>query len=140
MRSRAGNDIVARSVPGTRARFGVVLSVTRNTRDQLKAQCVIDRPRSTAGLAGCRAALPRRCEAGHAERVEEWLVGVAAMGFLSGFRVTQLGRGLAAAVCGRMFADVGAEVTAIDPDLATPLALYLNHGKPVVGQDDLAAA
>jgi crotonobetainyl-CoA:carnitine CoA-transferase CaiB-like acyl-CoA transferase len=66
--------------------------------------------------------------------------GVAAMGLLSGFRVTQLGRGLAAAICGRMFADVGAEVTAIDPDHATPLALYLNHGKPVVGQDDLAAA
>ena len=30
------------------------------------------------------------------------------MALLSGFRVVQLGPGLAAAVCGRLFADVGA--------------------------------
>jgi crotonobetainyl-CoA:carnitine CoA-transferase CaiB-like acyl-CoA transferase len=53
------------------------------------------------------------------------------LSLLAGFRVVQLGPGLAAAVCGRLFADVGAEVTAIDPDHSSPLAEYLNHGKTV---------
>jgi crotonobetainyl-CoA:carnitine CoA-transferase CaiB-like acyl-CoA transferase len=55
---------------------------------------------------------------------------------LSGFRVVQLGPGLAAAVCGRLFADVGADVACIAPDMATPLAAYLNHGKRI---DDFSA-
>src|SRR5947207_3163348 len=52
---------------------------------------------------------------------------------LAGLRVVQLGDGLAAAVCGRLMADVGAEVGCIDPDNATPLARHLNHGKTIVG-------
>ena len=51
------------------------------------------------------------------------------MSLLAGFRVVQIGDGLAAAVCGRLFADVGADVACIDPDNSTPLADYLNHGK-----------
>jgi crotonobetainyl-CoA:carnitine CoA-transferase CaiB-like acyl-CoA transferase len=54
------------------------------------------------------------------------------MDLLTGLRVLQVGRGMAAAVCGRLFADLGAEVSAIDSDDATPLAQYLNHGKRVV--------
>ncbi len=53
------------------------------------------------------------------------------MGLLSGFRVVQRGRGLAAAVCGRIMADVGAEVVCTDPDLDGPLVAYLNHGKAI---------
>ncbi len=55
------------------------------------------------------------------------------MSLLAGFRVAQLGKGLAAAVCGRLLADVGADVVCTDPDLSTPLAAYLNHGKTVIG-------
>jgi len=64
------------------------------------------------------------------------------MALLSGFRVVQLGQGLAAAVCGRLLSDVGADVACIDPDTATPLATYLNHGKPIIAAtgDALAAA
>jgi crotonobetainyl-CoA:carnitine CoA-transferase CaiB-like acyl-CoA transferase len=51
---------------------------------------------------------------------------------LNGLRVVQIGQGLAAAVCGRLFADVGADVACIGPDLATTLAVYLNHGKTVL--------
>jgi crotonobetainyl-CoA:carnitine CoA-transferase CaiB-like acyl-CoA transferase len=51
------------------------------------------------------------------------------MSLLIGFRVVQLGDGLAAAVCGRLLADMGAEVGCADPDIATPLTAYLNHGK-----------
>jgi crotonobetainyl-CoA:carnitine CoA-transferase CaiB-like acyl-CoA transferase len=54
------------------------------------------------------------------------------MSLLTGFRVVQLGQGLAAAVCGRLLADLGANVVCTDPDTATPLAAYLNHGKTVV--------
>jgi crotonobetainyl-CoA:carnitine CoA-transferase CaiB-like acyl-CoA transferase len=54
------------------------------------------------------------------------------MGLLSGFRVVQLGPGLAAAVCGRLLADVGADVACVDPDKATPLSEYLNYGKTTV--------
>jgi crotonobetainyl-CoA:carnitine CoA-transferase CaiB-like acyl-CoA transferase len=53
------------------------------------------------------------------------------MSLLRGFRVVQLGRGLAAAVCGRVFADIGADVVCVDPDMSTPLAAYLNQGKTV---------
>jgi crotonobetainyl-CoA:carnitine CoA-transferase CaiB-like acyl-CoA transferase len=45
---------------------------------------------------------------------------------------------LAAAVCGRLFADVGAAVACIDPDNSTHLAEYLNHGKTIVS-DPVAA-
>ena len=50
------------------------------------------------------------------------------MMLLHGFRVAQIGRGLAAAVCGRMLADLGAAVIRTDPDLSSPLGAYLNHG------------
>jgi crotonobetainyl-CoA:carnitine CoA-transferase CaiB-like acyl-CoA transferase len=64
------------------------------------------------------------------------------MALLSGFRVVQLGQGLAAAVCGRLLADAGADVACVDPDTAPPLAAYLNHGKAIVAatRDALAAA
>jgi crotonobetainyl-CoA:carnitine CoA-transferase CaiB-like acyl-CoA transferase len=64
------------------------------------------------------------------------------MALLSGFRVVQLGQGLAAAVCGRLLADSGADVACVDPDTAPPLAAYLNHGKAIVAltSDALAAA
>ena len=62
------------------------------------------------------------------------------MALLAGFRVVQIGPGLAAAVCGRLLADVGAEVGCIDPDASTPLAAYLNHAKPIVTRHALAAA
>ncbi len=50
------------------------------------------------------------------------------MTVLEGFRAVQVGPGLAAAVCGRLLADVGADVVRVDPDRSTPLAGYLNHG------------
>ena len=62
------------------------------------------------------------------------------MSLLAGFRVVQMGQGLAAAVCGRLLADVGADVVCIDPDAVTPLAAYLNDGKPMVSRDALATA
>ncbi len=64
------------------------------------------------------------------------------MALLSGFRVAQLGPGLAAAVCGRLLADVGADVSCIDADKVAPLAAYLNHGKTMASatSDALAAA
>lgn len=60
------------------------------------------------------------------------------MALLAGFRVVQVGPGLAAAVCGRLFADVGATVTATVPDTATPLTAYLDSGKSIAA--DAAAA
>ena len=59
------------------------------------------------------------------------------MPVLDGFRVVQVGPGLAAAACGRIFADVGASVARLDADRSTPLADYLNHGHsaPVTLQD-----
>ena len=56
------------------------------------------------------------------------------MSLLRGLSVVQTGSGLAAAVCGRLFADVGAEVACIDPDVSTRLAVYLNHGKTVLAE------
>ena len=53
------------------------------------------------------------------------------MTLLAGFKVIQIGDGAAAAVCGRLLADVGAEVTCIDPGAGTPLLAHLNHGKAV---------
>src|SRR5437763_6059144 len=62
------------------------------------------------------------------------------MSLLQGLRVVQLGDGLAAAVCGRLFADVGAAVACIDADNSTPLARHLNDGKPAVTRDAVANA
>jgi crotonobetainyl-CoA:carnitine CoA-transferase CaiB-like acyl-CoA transferase len=67
------------------------------------------------------------------------------MTLLAGFKVVQIGGGLAAAVCGRVLADVGAEVTCIDPGAGTVLSAYLDRGKAVAAQaaeqrEGLAAA
>ena len=62
------------------------------------------------------------------------------MALLSGFHVVQLGPGLAAAVCGRLLADVGAAVVCIVPDTDTPLATYLDHGKSPAAEKDIATA
>ena len=62
------------------------------------------------------------------------------MSLLNGFRVVQLGPGLAAAVCCRLLADVGAEVICVDADNATPLAAYLNHGKSAGTRGAIASA
>src|SRR5712691_11469730 len=51
------------------------------------------------------------------------------MTLLTGFKVIQIGGGPAAAVCGRLLADVGAQVICIEPDASTMLLAYLNHGK-----------
>ncbi|HTG18418.1 MAG TPA: CoA transferase [Reyranella sp.] len=67
------------------------------------------------------------------------------MTLLSGFKVIQIGCGSAAAVCGRLLADVGARVTCIDPGAGTMLLAHLNHGKAVAAdatewREGLAAA
>jgi crotonobetainyl-CoA:carnitine CoA-transferase CaiB-like acyl-CoA transferase len=62
------------------------------------------------------------------------------MTLLAGFKVVQIGGGAAAAVCGRLLADVGAQVTCIDPDSATPLLAYLNQGKAIAVRENLAEA
>jgi crotonobetainyl-CoA:carnitine CoA-transferase CaiB-like acyl-CoA transferase len=62
------------------------------------------------------------------------------MTLLAGFKVVQIGSGAAAAVCGRLLADVGAEVTCIDPDTGTTLLAYLNQGKAIAEPEKLAAA
>ncbi|MGE5268989.1 MAG: CoA transferase [Thiohalocapsa sp.] len=62
------------------------------------------------------------------------------MPLLSGLNVVEIGPGLAAAVCGRLFADVGAAVSCIDAERAAPLARHLNHGKAQAGRDALAQA
>jgi crotonobetainyl-CoA:carnitine CoA-transferase CaiB-like acyl-CoA transferase len=62
------------------------------------------------------------------------------MTLLAGFKVVQIGGGSAAAVCGRLLADVGAQVVCIDPDAGTTLLAYLNHGKAVASDESLAAA
>lgn len=64
---------------------------------------------------------------------------------LTGLRVVQMGAGPAAAVCGRMLADVGADVTCIAPGGGCALIDYLNHGKVIAdgagaGQRALAGA
>jgi crotonobetainyl-CoA:carnitine CoA-transferase CaiB-like acyl-CoA transferase len=62
------------------------------------------------------------------------------MTLLAGFKVVQVGGGSAAAVCGRLLADVGADVTCLDPDSGTTLLAYLNRGKAVASDESLAAA
>jgi crotonobetainyl-CoA:carnitine CoA-transferase CaiB-like acyl-CoA transferase len=60
------------------------------------------------------------------------------MSLLQGLRVVQIGKGLAAAACGRLLADVGADVSCIDPSMSTLLAAYLNDGKSLVANDTVA--
>jgi crotonobetainyl-CoA:carnitine CoA-transferase CaiB-like acyl-CoA transferase len=60
------------------------------------------------------------------------------MPLLQGFRVVQIGEGLAAAACGRLLADVSADVSCIDPSMSTLLAAYLNDGKSVLANDAMA--
>ncbi len=62
------------------------------------------------------------------------------MTLLSGLTVGQVDTGLAAAICGRMFADLGATVLCVDPDLSTPLAEHLNVGKAIVASDAISGA
>ena len=62
------------------------------------------------------------------------------MALLSGLNVVQLGPGLAAAVCGRMFADVGAAVHCLDADESSPLAVHLNAGKHVAANAAIDSA
>ncbi|MBX3498725.1 MAG: CoA transferase [Alphaproteobacteria bacterium] len=47
--------------------------------------------------------------------------------------MAQIGGGLAAAVCGRMLADLGARVSCIGPDGGTMLLAHLNHAKVTPG-------
>jgi crotonobetainyl-CoA:carnitine CoA-transferase CaiB-like acyl-CoA transferase len=62
------------------------------------------------------------------------------MTLLAGFKVVQVGGGAAAAVCGRMLVDVGAEVTCVEPDTSTTLLAYLNQGKAFATLENLSAA
>jgi benzylsuccinate CoA-transferase BbsF subunit len=57
--------------------------------------------------------------------------GKTGMTLLSGFKVVQIGGGSAAAVCGRLLADVGAQVICLEPGFDTMLSVYLNDGKAV---------
>jgi crotonobetainyl-CoA:carnitine CoA-transferase CaiB-like acyl-CoA transferase len=61
------------------------------------------------------------------------------MALLTGFRVVQIGDGLAVAVCGRLLADVGADVIYVDAEHAPLLAAYLNHGKTLSSDANAAA-
>ncbi|MGE0222656.1 MAG: CoA transferase [Acetobacteraceae bacterium] len=61
------------------------------------------------------------------------------MSLLEGFSVVQIGPGLAAAVCGRLLADVGAAVSCIEPGQGTRLLDYLNHGKRVANGEQARA-
>jgi crotonobetainyl-CoA:carnitine CoA-transferase CaiB-like acyl-CoA transferase len=55
---------------------------------------------------------------------------------LAGLEVAQVGGGMAAAVCGRLLADVGARVAWIEPHPPpTPFAHHLDRGKAVVSGD-----
>ncbi len=62
------------------------------------------------------------------------------MALLSGLKVAQVGSGLAAAVCGRLFADHGATVVCVEADVSSPLAAYLNAGKEVAAPDAIGDA
>jgi len=52
---------------------------------------------------------------------------------LESLNVLQLGAGLSAAVMGRAFADLGADVHCLGGTHSTPLSAYLNHSKSNVG-------
>lgn len=55
------------------------------------------------------------------------------MTMLAGLGVLQIGPGLAAAVCGRAFADLGAHVRCLAADCASPFAAHLNAAKEDCG-------
>lgn len=57
------------------------------------------------------------------------------MSLLNGVNVVQIGTGAAAAVCGRLLADMGARVTCVAPSSDTLLMAYLNHGKAVAAEE-----
>src|ERR1700739_3517307 len=57
------------------------------------------------------------------------------MSLLAGFRVVQIGEGLAAAGCGRVFFDICAALCCIDPGNSTHLLEHLNHGKSIAASD-----
>jgi len=59
------------------------------------------------------------------------------MSLLGGFRVFQLGPGLAAAACGRLFSDAGADVSAIGAAPPSPFMDYLNFAKRLERDDAL---
>ncbi|MGE0421882.1 MAG: CoA transferase [Reyranellaceae bacterium] len=59
------------------------------------------------------------------------------MTLLAGFKVVQIGGGPASAVCGRVLADVGAQVTRIEPDAGAMLMAHLNCGKAIT-EDEAA--
>jgi crotonobetainyl-CoA:carnitine CoA-transferase CaiB-like acyl-CoA transferase len=62
------------------------------------------------------------------------------MSLLRGVEVAQIGRGLAAAVSGRLFADLGARIICVDPGPpATPLAQHLERGKERVSRGSAEA-
>ena len=61
------------------------------------------------------------------------------MSLLDGFRVVQIGPGLAAGICGRLLADVGAAIVCVDRGPSAPLLDYLDHGKTIVPSDGAAA-
>lgn len=62
------------------------------------------------------------------------------MTLLTGFNVIQIGGGSAAAVCGRMLADIGARVTCVEAHTSTALLAHLNHGKAAAERGDVANA
>ena len=63
------------------------------------------------------------------------------MSVLDGFRVLQVGPGLAAAVCGRIFADIGATVARTGADFSSILSRHLNRGpNESVSDPDLIVA
>lgn len=61
------------------------------------------------------------------------------MSLLAGLRVAQLGPGAAGAVCGRLFADAGADVTAIGAATSTAFETYLADRKAIVTEADAPA-
>src|SRR3954468_2908226 len=101
------------------------LSVTCARRTNVIGRWYNRRADKKADLPICKQ--PHLCASFLADRRK------ADMTVLGGFRVVQFGRGLAAAVCGRILADIGAEVARIDPDRSTPLAEFLNHGPSASG-------
>src|SRR5688572_1251927 len=62
------------------------------------------------------------------------------MALLEKLEVVQTGPGLAAAVCTRLLADLGAHVSCIDQDSSSPLAAWLNHGKSVANTAEVERA
>jgi crotonobetainyl-CoA:carnitine CoA-transferase CaiB-like acyl-CoA transferase len=59
---------------------------------------------------------------------------------LTGFRVAQVGPGLAAAVCARLLADAGASVAGTEHSGDTPLEAWAARGKLRATEDDLGQA